>query len=144
MNLEQIFEEWEKDSVIDPTDFTNESVKTSKLHRKYLKWLIDERLILKKYQADLKQLELEKHEFYTMGPTPEAKEKGWKMPARGMVLKQDLPVYMHGDQNIIDCSLKIGVQQEKVEALKMIMDSVNNRGYQIKNGIDFLRFTNGG
>ena len=66
------------------------------------------------------------------------------MPARGMVLKQDLPMYMQGDQEIINMSLKIGMQEEKVEVLKSILVSVNNRGYQIKNGIDFLRFTNGG
>jgi hypothetical protein len=144
MKLEDIFAEWEKDSTIDPLEFTNESVKTSKLHHKYLRWLADERLLLKKYQSDLKQLELDKHEFYTLGPTPETKDLGWKMPARGMVLKQDLPMYMQGDQEIINMSLKIGMQEEKVEVLKSILVSVNNRGYQIKNGIDFLRFTNGG
>ena len=60
-----------------------------------------------------------------------------------MILKADVPMYMEADKEIIDLSLKIGLQQEKVEFLESIIKSLNNRGYNIKAAIDFLKFTSG-
>jgi hypothetical protein len=105
---------------------------------------VAERSVLRKLEADLKRLKMDKYEFYTQGPTEETKEKGWRMPARGMILKADVPMYMESDQDIIDLSLKIGVQQEKVEFLESVIKSLQTRGYIIKNAIDFIKFTMGG
>ena len=60
-----------------------------------------------------------------------------------MILKTDVPMYMEADKEIIDISLKIGLQQEKVEFLESIIKSLNNRGYNIKAAIDWQRFING-
>ena len=64
--------------------------------------------------------------------------------AKGMILKQEVQWYMDADKDIIDVSLKIGIQQEKIEMLTSIVQTLNNRGYQIKNAIDWLKFINGG
>ena len=61
-----------------------------------------------------------------------------------MILKQEVQWYMDADKDIIDVSLKIGIQQEKIEMLTSIVQTLNNRGYQIKNAIDWLKFINGG
>jgi hypothetical protein len=44
---------------------------------------------------------------------------------------------------LIDLSLKIGMQQEKVELLESIIKSLKNRGFQIKSAIDWFKFTMG-
>jgi hypothetical protein len=103
---------------------------------------VGERLLLKKYETELKQLKLAKYEFYTMGPNEDTPES-WKLPPRGMILKSDIPMYMEADQELIDMSLKIGLQQEKVELLESIVKSLNNRGFQIKSAIDWIKFTMG-
>jgi hypothetical protein len=121
-----------------------ESLKIPKLHHKYYSIYLSEKASLRKLESDLKKLKLEKYEFYTQGPTEETKAKGWKMPARGMILKADIPMYMDGDQEIIDLSLKIGVQQEKIDFLESIIKSFQNRGYIIKTAVDFVKFTMGG
>jgi hypothetical protein len=90
----------------------------------------------------MKQLKLSKYEFYTMGPNEET-PKEWRLPPRGMVLKADIPTYMDADKDIIDLSLKIGLQQEKVELLESIIKSLTNRGFQIKAAIDWFKFTMG-
>ena len=106
--------------------------------------LSDERLLLRKLESDLKVLKRDKYEFYTMGPTKEQKDLGWELPARGMVLKQDINIYMDADRDIVALSLRIGMQQEKIEVLDSIVRSVMNRGYQLKTTLDFLKFTMGG
>jgi hypothetical protein len=143
MKLEEIYEEWKKDSEIDQTNLAEESIKIPKLHHKYFQVYSSEKLLLKKYEADMKALKLAKYEFYTQGPSKETQDKGWEMPARGMILKQEMPMYMEGDQDIIDMSLKIGLQQEKVELLESIIKSFTNRGFQIKAAIEWFKFTNG-
>ena len=60
-----------------------------------------------------------------------------------MILKAELPMYLDGDQDMIDLSLKIGLQQEKVDLLESIIKSLINRGFQIKAAIDWHKFTMG-
>ena len=143
MKLEDIYEEWKKDSDIDKTELGNEALKIPKLHHKYYQMFTHERLLLRKYEADFKNLKLSKYEFYTMGPTEESRDKGWQLPARGMILKSDLPMYMEADKDIIDMSLRIGMQQEKIELLESIIKSLVNRGFQIKSAIEWTKFTMG-
>jgi len=142
MKLEEIYEQWKIDSEIDKTELGEEAIKIPKLHHKYYQVYTSEKLLLRKYEADMKHLKLSKYEFYTMGPNEET-PKHWKLPARGMILKQEMPMYMEGDQDIIDLSLKIGLQQEKVDLLESIIKSLTNRGFNIKASIDWYKFTMG-
>lgn len=144
MKIEDIFTQWEQDTQVDRTELGDEALKIPKLHHKYFQILVKEKMILRQYEADLKQLKLDKYEFYTQGPNEETKDKGWRLPAKGMILKNDLPMYMDADQDIINQSLKIGLQQEKIELLDSIIKSIMNRNFIIKNAIDWQRFTMGG
>lgn len=143
MKLETILENWEIDSEIKQNDLGNESLKTSQLHHKYQKIYTNESLMLRRYEADLKVLKLEKYEFYTQGPTKEQMDLGWKLPAAGRILKQEVNNYMDADKDIIQQTLKIGIQHEKIDLLESIIKTINNRGFQIKNAIDFMRWQNG-
>jgi hypothetical protein len=143
MKLDEIYTEWDKDSKIDTTDLGNESIKIPQLHNKYFKVYTSEKLLLRKYEAEMRELKLEKYEFYTQGPTKETQEKGWSLPAKGLILKSDIPMYMDGDKQLIELSLKIGYQQEKIELLESIIKSLVNRGFQIKSAIDWHKFTMG-
>lgn len=143
MKFEDVFEEWKKDSDIDRTELANESLRIPSLHHKYYKILVAEKSLLKKLEADMKQLKLSKYEFYSQGHTEETKALGWQLPARGMILKADIPMYMEADKDIVELSLRIGMQQEKVEFLESIIKSFQTRGYIIKNAIDFMKYLSG-
>jgi len=140
MKLEEILAEWDKDAMIDKTDLGNESIRIPQLHNKYYRIYIQEKLILTKYKEEHKRLKLDKHEFYFMGPTPETEEKGWKLPPQGKILKADLNNYIDADDDIIKRNLKIGIQYEKVEMLKSIIDSFKNRGFLVKQALDWEKF----
>jgi len=143
MNIDEIMSEWKTDSEIDVTELAYESIKIAKLHQKYYEYLIKEKLLFKKNESDLKLLRLEKYEFYTQGHNEETLKKGWELPSKGMVIKSEIPMYLEGDKDIINLNLKISYQQEKIDLLQSIIKSLNNRGYNIKSAIDWIKFTSG-
>ena len=113
MKLETIQELWDVDSKVERDQLDEESLKISVLHAKYHKILTHESMLSKKLESDMKVLVKDKYEFYTMGPTPDTHAKGWKLPPQGKIIKQEVDRYMDSDPDIIELSLKIGVQKEK-------------------------------
>lgn len=143
MTLSEIRDQWIKDSEIDITQLDYASLIISKLHQKYWDLLISERLLLKKKELDHKNLIRAKFEYYRGKLSDEEmKELGWK-PIQLRVVKDELPVYIDGDRDVISSLLNVAAQDEKVEYLKDILKMIHSRGYQIKNAIDFLRFQAG-
>lgn len=143
MKLESIYELWDVDSKIDDNDLGGESTKIPSLHNKYYRIYVEERLKLRKLEAEMKMLKLEKYEFYTQGPTKDQAEKGWHLPPAGRILKAEVNNYMEADRDLINLSLKIGVQQEKTEFLESIIKSFNSRGFNIKAAIEWRKFQMG-
>jgi hypothetical protein len=72
----------------------------------------------------------------------ELDSRGWE-PFALKLLKQDLPIYLDADRDLININLQIGMQEEKVEVLDSILKTIANRGYAIKNYIDWKKFENG-
>lgn len=140
MTIEELQAEWDKDTQIDRTELGQEAIKIPQLHSKYYKIYSTSRLQLRKWESEFKVLKLEKYEFYTMGPTEDTEEKGWKLPPRGAILKAEVNNYIDADPDIIKASLKIGLQQEKIQFLEDIIKSLVNRGFQIKSAIDWEKF----
>lgn len=143
MKLDDIFQEWEKDSEIDITDLGHASLQEAKLHSKYIRILANESLLLKKLEAAARELTLAKTRFYLHGPSKETVELGWVVPDIGKIIKSDLQVYMQADPDIIKSELHINVQKQKVEALDSIIKTIQRRSFQIKNAIDYMKFQNG-
>lgn len=143
MKLDDIHTLWESDCTINTLNLTEETVRIAKLHAKYSRIYVAEKIVLRKYQADYKVLKLEKEEFL-INPTEEKIKSGWKIPAQGRLLKNEVSRYLEGDSDLVSSELKIGVQHEKVDLLKSILDQIHVRGYQIKNILEDRRFMNGG
>ena len=144
MKLEDIFALWEQDSQIDRNALDDEALKLSQLHHKYHRIYTNERLVLRKYEAELKTLKLDKYEFYTQGPTKETQDRGWQLPPIGKIIRSDVGQYLDADKDIIELNLRIGVQHEKIELLESIIKTVSNRGFQIKTAVDWIKYTGGG
>jgi hypothetical protein len=143
MTIDEILENWQIDAKIDNTELGQEALNIPKLHHKYYQIYVKEKLILRKQESEMKQLKLDKYEFFTQGPNEETKNKGWKLPPKGMILKTDMPMYMDADEEIVNLSLKIGYQQEKIELLDSIIKTIINRNFLIRNAIDWQKFTMG-
>lgn len=143
MKLESIFEEWGKDAPIDRANLSDAALDNYKLHAKYHQIYTNERLILRKYESELKVLRLDKFEFYTQGPTQETQEKGWKLPPIGKILRADANSYVDADPDVISLTLKIGIQQEKVGLLDSIIGNIKYRSNTIRTALDAIKFEAG-
>lgn len=140
MKLEEILELWAEDCSVDRTELGEESLKLPKLHSKYLRIYTEERLLLRRLEGEKKELLLLKHDYYRgVMPEEDLKANGWE-PFRLSVLKSDIPMYIDADQDIIKLNLRIAMQQEKVDSLESIIRSINNRGFLIKNAIEYEKF----
>lgn len=143
MKLADIFDLWEVDSQVDRRVIDDEALKISSLHKKYHEIFTNERLMLRKYEMELKVLKLEKFEFLTDGPTKETQEKGWKLPPKGKIIRSDAQQYVDADKEVINLTLKIGLQHEKITLLESILKTIHQRSFNLRAAIDFIKWTNG-
>ena len=143
MKFEEIQKLWSGDCEIDETELSQESVKIPQLHNKYLILFHDERLRLRTMKFDHSKLLKVKREYYSgrMDET-ELEAYDWE-PFQYKLLKADVQEYIAADDDIIEGKKKISLQEEKVDYLEAIVKGLSNRGYLIKNAIDWKRFTEG-
>lgn len=143
MKLEDIYENWSVDSQIKANELATESLRTPHLHSKYLQIFNGERLRLKKLRLEYKQLYLAKYEYYTnVMDIEEIRERGWE-PLQKKVMKTEAAMHIDADQHIVDLNTRIAAAEEKVEALESILKTIANRGFAIKNAVDWMKFTQG-
>ena len=140
ITLDDVQHEWTIDSKIDPELLDEESIKIPQLHSKYLKYLSDVKLLKIKKEMEYKVLLREKFEYYT-GKADESvyKEKPFDLK----ILKQDLSLYMDSDSEIQELSARINYYEEIMFFLEKVLHCLNNRGFQIKNSIDWQKFMQG-
>lgn len=144
MKLDDIMDLWADDARMDDTELGNESLRIPMLHHKYYKIFVQEGLLLKKVEQDYKSLYKLKYEYY-MGVLDQETlvEKGWD-PNPLKILKQDLSIYMEGDDDLQLIQAKIDIQKQKLSFLESAIKTITNRGFLIKNAIDWERFKVGG
>jgi len=143
MTLDEIYDEFEKDSKFDRTELGDESLKIARLHAKYFRMFSNERLRLKSMQQKYNELYKAKYEYY-MGTLSEEEYqlRGWE-PNPLRILKSDVPMYIDSDSDLGAISIKIEYQKEKITALEGIIKHLNARGFQIKAAIDWEKFKAG-
>ena len=100
------------------------------------KKLVVENLELKKKRRVLLEYylgELDQEELKELGREPFYKK----------LLKNEVDLYIDSDNSLTEQSLRVSVQEEKVNYLEAVLRQINNRGFQIKNAIDWNRFITG-
>ncbi len=140
MKLDDIMNHWEQDSHMDDSELGRESLRIPVLHHKYYKMFVEEGLLLRKLDYDYKNMYRLKYEFY-MGTMDQETltAQGWE-PNRLKILKQDLPVYIESDVDLQTIQVRIDIQKQKISFLESVIKIVSNRGFIIKNAIDWERF----
>ncbi len=143
MKLEDIQELWHRDREIDYTELGTESIRIPLIHDKYLKIFTDERIRLKGVEFELSKLVRTKTEYYSGKMSQEELERhGWEQYL-GRLLKNEITNYIESDDDVIKLKQQLVVLQEKVNYLDSVIRMINNRGFQIKNALDWLKFSHG-
>jgi hypothetical protein len=144
MTLEELNEMWAKDAKIDEAQLGSEAIKIPQLHNKYYTIYSKEALRMRKFKADLKELEHAKYEWYTGNMAEEdMKARGWR-PNPLKILRTDVNKYIESDKDIINLSLKIDYHMQIANYLEDIIKQINNRNFMIRAAIDWVKFQSGG
>lgn len=138
--LDQVMATWEVDSKIDRYDLANESIKSPKLHSKYLNILQQTNTQLARLNRRKNRIYLEKSLFYNGKADPdEYRKKNFHLK----VQKSDLDVYIKADDEYAKILEKIAEYESLKEALTSILWSIRDRKDIIKNALEWDRFTSG-
>ena len=141
MNLDKIQEMWQKDSVIDPDNLHDESLKIPQLHSKYYTVYNTITLLREKARTNYNTIRLERYNYYTGKAEPEGYvEEPFPYKVRE---KDAIQRYMDADEKLIKVDLKIKYYDSTLKFLEEIIKVISNRTYQIKNAIEWHRFQSG-
>ena len=134
MNLETLNDMWEKDSPLDDEKLDHDSLSIPKLHAKYLRLYNNFTTLRDQAELDVKRTYRDRWEYYT-GKS--------ESPFPLKLIKTDVPIYLEADEVYSKSVLKLKYYNQMVEALKAIMQAINNRSFYIKNAIEFAKFLKG-
>ena len=141
MNLEKIQEMWEADSHMDMDNLHDESVKIPQLHQKYYTLYTTIKLLRTKSLDSLSKMRLERYNYYSgKAPAEVYVEEPFPYKVRD---KESMTMHLNADDKLAKIKLKVEYYEVMIDYLEDILKMIHNRGYQIKNSVDFLKFQAG-
>ena len=141
MNLESIQEMWQKDSIIDPDNLHDESLKITQLHSKYYTLYNTITLLREKALETYNRVRLERYNYYTGKATAEVyAEEPFPYKVRE---KDAIQRHMDADERLSKIDLKVRYYDVMLKFLEEVIKMISNRTYQIKNAIEFMKFQAG-
>jgi len=140
MTLDELKLQVQRDLKVDNEHLDTESLKNQEIKANYLDYKSRYELLLYKAKGDYKRMYREKWEYY--GGKADAKIYATK-PFDLKVLKTDLAVYISADEDIMNAENKIGYLETVIDYIKGVIKSVDNRGWDIKNAIEWRKFEAG-
>ena len=141
MKLEELQHEAREDlAIIDQERLDQESFKNQNIKPKWLEYRsrYDQLLIMSK--TNHQRMWRQKWEYY--GGKADAKVYAAK-PFDIKVLKNDLQMYINADDDIIELQAKIAYYEVIIKYIDGIINSIDKRGWDIRNAQDWKKFEAG-
>jgi hypothetical protein len=140
MDLEKLQEQADKDLKINDTELDLESLKTPQLHNQYMKHLTKYKLMLSRAETEYSVMKKDKWEYYT--GKADASVYAQK-PFDLKILRTDIDKYLDSDEDLQKQKQKVDYLSTTVDFLDRTIRQIGNRGFTIKNAIDWRKFTSG-
>ena len=141
IDLETLQEMWEKDSKIDPDNLHTESLNIPALHAKYFDLYNTIFLMRKKAEQQRKNIRHERYEYFSGKSDPEVYvENPFPKKIRD---KDTMTKYLDADEKLSTSNLKIDYYDTMLVYIESILKVIQNRTFQIKNAIEYMRFQSG-
>ena len=132
---------WEEDAKIDRDNLHEESLNIPVLHAKYFDLYNNISLLRKKAEQQRKNIRHERYEYFSGKADPEVYVKD---PFPKKIRDKDaMTKYMDADEKLSNSSMKIEYYDTMLRYLEEILKQITNRTYQIKNAIEFMRYSSG-
>ena len=141
IDLETLQGMWSEDSKIDPDNLHTESLNIPVLHSKYYDIYNTLMLLRKKAEQQRKNIRHERYEYFSGKADPEVYIND-PFPKK-IRDKETMQKYLDADTKLSGVSLKIEYYEVMLRFIEEILKQITNRTYQIKNSIDFMRFSSG-
>ena len=140
-DLDTIQEMWEKDAKIERDNLHDESLNIPSLHAKYFQIYNTIFLLRKKAEQQRKNIRHERYEYFSGKADPDVYIQN---PFPKKIRDKDtMTKYLDADEKLSNASLKIEYYDTMLTYLESILKVIQNRTYQIKNAIEFMRFNAG-
>lgn len=144
MNIEEIQQMWEQDSLIDDNHLGEASTETAKVHSKYIKLMVGVKLKLTKVRGDYNLLRKNKFRYYRGELSrEELADLGWQPYQLIKPLKNEMDEFLQGDHDLITLNTKIEYLETMGYLLEGILGQIKARDWQLKNGIEWKKFLAG-
>ena len=141
VDLDTIQRMWSEDAKMDPDNLHTESLNIPILHAKYYELYNNIFLLRKKAEQQRKNIRHERYEYFSGKADPDVYiDNPFPKKIRD---KETMQKYLDADEKLSGVSLKIDYYDTMLEYLENILKQVTNRTYQIKNAIEFMRFSSG-
>ena len=141
ITLESLQEMWVKDAEIDRDNLHDESLNIPSLHAKYFELYNTVFLLRKKAEQQRKNIRHERYEYFSGKAAPDVYVQN---PFPKKIRDKDtMQKYLDADEKLSNVSLKIDYYDTMLVYLESILKVIQNRTFQIKNAIEFMRFNSG-
>ena len=141
ITLESLQEMWVKDAEIDRDNLHDESLNIPSLHAKYFELYNTVFLLRKKAEQQRKNIRHERYEYFSGKSDPSVYIE---IPFPKKIRDKDtMQKYLDADEKLSNVSLKIDYYDTMLVYLESILKVIQNRTFQIKNAIEFMRFNSG-
>ena len=146
IDLNEILDMWSEDCRINNNKLDESSAQSPVLHAKYLRFLSEAKLMLKKVERDQKVLLKDKWLYYNgKMDQKQLDSKGWNPdPFDGLkVMKGEMEHYYNSDPEIQRSEEKVEYWKTIISTLQEIVDNVKWRHQTISNIIKWKQFEAG-
>ena len=141
LSIEGIQDMWNADSKMNQDELDSESLRIPQLHAKYYELYNTILLMRKRDEQVYSSMLLDRRKYYTGKATAQVyAEEPFPYKVRD---KDDLKLYLDSDEKLTKTRLKIEYYDTMLKYLEEILKQVTNRTYQIKNAIEWRRFSSG-
>jgi hypothetical protein len=138
--IEEIEDEWKKDSPLSKSELVDQALEVDYLHGKYLGYYRLCKEQKSRLYHSLNKKKFETRDYYDgKAPAEVYKDK----PFDRKVMKSDLDKYVDVDPEVTKISLALEKVSLKVELLESILKQITYRGMNIKTAIAYIQFLNG-
>lgn len=129
------------DLVIDKSKLESESIRTPKLHNKWLRLLFEKKEQLNSLEFEKKRVQRDQWLYFNGKADPEIyKERG----AFGhKVLKNDLSMFIEADDVTQKIDFRILRKKAELEFVQKVLEEINRRSFHISNTLKALNFIHG-
>ena len=144
MKLSDLQDSWSEDCKINEMELGKESARTPNLHAKYLNYLSSTRINLRKAESDYYNIRRLKYRYYRGELTQaELEENNWEQYQGNKTLKNEMDEFLICDAELLKLQDKVEYFKTVSYQLEQIIRSLNSRTWDIKNCIEWNKFTNG-